>query len=146
MDERRRAVLDTLDDVVRDAGRARVAAEDHAEPFADHPWLAAVEAEPFAPPPPDGVEPSDLQALTRAGLVVRTGSVWFAASAIETAAARVADLLATRPEGVTVAEVREALGTSRKYVIPLLTHFDETGRTRRRGDHRIAGPRLAVGR
>jgi hypothetical protein len=26
--------------------------------------------------------------------------------------------------------------------VPLLTHFDAVGRTRRRGDLRIAGPRL----
>ena len=30
----------------------------------------------------------------------------------------------------------------RKYVLPLLAHLDQTGMTRRRGDYRIAGPRL----
>jgi selenocysteine-specific elongation factor len=38
--------------------------------------------------------------------------------------------------------VREALGTSRKWAIPLLAHLDATGVTRRRGDVRVAGPRL----
>jgi len=41
-----------------------------------------------------------------------------------------------------VAEVRDALGTSRKHVLPLLGHLDATGATRRRGDVRVAGPRL----
>ena len=51
-------------------------------------------------------------------------------------------LAATTNEGVTVAEVRDALGASRKHVLPLLAHLDATGRTRRRGDYRIAGPRM----
>ena len=51
-------------------------------------------------------------------------------------------MLATADEGVTVADVRERLGTSSKYALPLLARMDETGITRRRGDFRIAGPRL----
>jgi selenocysteine-specific elongation factor len=80
--------------------------------------------------------------MARRGLVTRVATVWFATAALDEAAGIVADLLAERPEGVTVGEVREALGSTRKYVVPLLTHFDATGRTRRRGDLRIAGPRL----
>ena len=52
-------------------------------------------------------------------------------------------LLAEHPEGVTVAQVRDALGTTRKYALPLLAHLDATGVTRRRGDLRIGGPRAA---
>jgi selenocysteine-specific elongation factor len=41
-----------------------------------------------------------------------------------------------------VAEVRDALGTTRKFLLPLLTVLDASGVTRRRGDLRIGGPRL----
>ena len=41
------------------------------------------------------------------------------------------------PEGITVSAFREALGTSRKYALPLLEHFDRTGVTVRRGDLRF---------
>ena len=44
---------------------------------------------------------------------------------------------------VTVGDVRELLASSRKYVVPLLEQFDREGFTRRRGDVRVAGPRLA---
>jgi selenocysteine-specific elongation factor len=46
-----------------------------------------------------------------------------------------------------VADARELLGSSRKFVVPLLERFDREGFTRRRGDVRIGGPRLdaAVG-
>jgi selenocysteine-specific elongation factor len=42
-----------------------------------------------------------------------------------------------RPPGMTVSSFREALGTSRKYALPILEHFDATGLTRRRGDLRV---------
>jgi selenocysteine-specific elongation factor len=40
--------------------------------------------------------------------------------------------------GVTVSEVREGLGTTRKYAVPLLEFLDGQGRTRRVGDVRVA--------
>ncbi|MGH9179367.1 MAG: selenocysteine-specific translation elongation factor [Acidimicrobiales bacterium] len=141
LDERERAVLDTLPGVVVDAGRATPAGQG-ADPLADHPFLAALEAEPFAPPPPDGVDRNELRELARRGLVVERDGVWFAPSALEEAARRVAVLLAEAPGGVTVAQVRDALGTTRKFMLPVLAHLDATGVTRRRGDLRIAGPRL----
>ena len=33
------------------------------------------------------------------------------------------------------------LGSTRKYVVPIITRLDADGVTRRRGDDRIAGPR-----
>jgi selenocysteine-specific elongation factor len=68
--------------------------------------------------------------------------VWFAPAAVDAAARAVARLLAEEPGGVTVATIRDALGTSRKYLLPLLSVLDGTGVTRRRGDLRIGGPRL----
>ena len=109
-----------------------------------HPYLAALAASPYAPPtPPEaGVDMAEARALVRAGAVVERDGCWFAASAVDDAAHVVALLLQKRPEGVTAAEVRDALGTTRKYLLPLLGHLDATGVTRRRGDVRVAGPRL----
>ena len=41
-------------------------------------------------------------------------------------------------EGSTVSSVRERLGTSRRYAVPLMEHLDRTGATRRSGDLRFA--------
>jgi selenocysteine-specific elongation factor len=41
------------------------------------------------------------------------------------------------PPGLTVSVFREALGTSRKYALPILEYFDSKGLTRRSGDVRI---------
>jgi selenocysteine-specific elongation factor len=142
LDERSRAVLDRLGDVTVTGGRAVLATA--ADPLADHPYLAALAASPFAPPSPAeaGVSAAEARQLVRRGSVVEQDGIFFAPAAVEELAVIVAGLLATRPEGVTVAEVRDAVGTSRKYVVPLLNRLDATGVTRRRGDVRVAGPRL----
>jgi selenocysteine-specific elongation factor len=38
---------------------------------------------------------------------------------------------------ITVADLRDMLGTSRKYSLPLLEHFDSIGFTQRVGDKRV---------
>lgn len=140
LDTKQRAVLDTLDDIEHDGAHVRIAgAVDH---LADHHYVAALEASPFTPPDPDGVDRGDLRELVRRGVIVEEGGLYFAASAVDEAARVVARLLAAQPEGVTVAEIREAWGTSRKYALPLLARLDGTGVTRRRDDIRIAGRRL----
>jgi selenocysteine-specific elongation factor len=140
LDERERAVLATLDGIVVDGGRARPAGAD--DPLRDHPWLAALDAAPFSPPPPDGVPRELVRDAVRRGLVVERDGIWFSAAAVDAAARTVATLLAAAPAGVTVAQIRDALGTSRKFLLPLLGILDGTGVTRRREDLRIAGPRL----
>jgi selenocysteine-specific elongation factor len=140
LDERERAALELVDDVVVDAGRAR--AQAAADPLADHPFLAALDAAPFAPPDAEGVPRDELRELVRRGLVVSHDGTHFSAAAVELAAVRVAVLLEANPDGVTVAQVRDALGNTRKHVLPLVALLDGRGVTRRRGDVRIGGPRL----
>ena len=98
----------------------------------------------------DGTSPPDLpmqdrkalRELEAAGLAVDAGGVWFAASAVDSAVERLRVLLRDNPGGFTVSDARQALGTSRKYALPLLAHLDARGMTRRQGDTRVAGPRM----
>ena len=108
--------------------------------------LAALESAPWSPPDTGPADPAAVRELHRRGLAVEVGPLWFATSAVSEAAAIVARLLADSPDGMTVGAVRDALGASRKHVVPLLEHFDATGVTRRRGDLRIGGPRLPQAR
>ena len=140
LDDRERAGLDLLAGIEIDGGHVRLA--DEADPLQDHPYLDALQASPFSPPDPDDVDRTELRELVRRGQVLSKDGVFFAAAAVDAAAAAMSDLLAAQPEGVTVAAFRDALGCTRKHAVPLLTILDETGRTRRRGDVRIAGPRL----
>jgi selenocysteine-specific elongation factor len=49
--------------------------------------------------------------------------------------------LISRDGPATVSQVREAIGTTRKYAVPLLEKLDATGVTRRTGDARELGSR-----
>ena len=140
LDDFERAVIGTIEGIASVEGRVRPAGGE--DPLADHPFVKAAEAAPFAPPAPGDVAGDELRLLVRQGRLVESGGIHFAAAAIEEAARVVARLLADQPEGVTVAEVRDAWGTTRKYALALLARLDSTGVTRRRGDLRIAGSRL----
>jgi selenocysteine-specific elongation factor len=138
--ELERAVLDHLDTVVVEGNRAKHA--DAIDPVAESGLVGRLAAEPFAPPPIDDADPAEVRELLRRGELRQQDGVVFAASAFDEAARIVAGLLAEQPDGITISQARDAWGTSRKFALPLINRLDETGVTRRRGDLRIAGPRL----
>ena len=140
LDDRHRALIDFIDDIAIDGTHVQVV--DAADALKDHPFLAALDAHPFAPPGADRYDRAEVRELVRRGLVIQTDGLYFSAAAVANAAELLADLLATQPDGVTVSDIREIWNTSRKFALPLLAHFDSTGVTRRRDDVRIAGPRL----
>jgi len=122
---------------VRDATR-RSRAADSADARA---LLDALEAAPFSPPEPAsvGAAPPLVRSLTREGVVVDLDGIVFASGAVDEARRRVRAALRDRGT-VTVADVRDLLGSTRKYVLPILNRLDAEGVTRRRGDDRIPGP------
>ncbi len=76
-------------------------------------------------------------ALLESGRLVDVGeSVVLHSETIRQAEARIRNLFASRPE-LTASEIRQELGTSRKYLIPLLNYFDSRGLTQRKGEVRI---------
>jgi len=104
--------------------------------------IAALRASPLAPPAPAdlGAPRALVHALVRAGTVVDLDGVVFVTSALDDARRRISRLVIER-EAITVADVRDLLGTSRKYVLPIVNRMDAEGVTRRRGDLRVPGPR-----
>ncbi len=140
LDDQQRALLDTIEEVQVVAGRATIG--EVADPLADHPWVKALEAAPFAPPGPDGVDRGELRELVRRGTVIESDGVYFAKASIAKATALLREGLAAKPTGLTVAEIRDIFDTTRKFALPLLAYFDGNGITRRREDVRIAGPRM----
>ena len=97
---------------------------------------------PSSPPRPGtdvGVARKVLGRLASEGRVVRISSeLHFSAGAIA-GARELADArtCSAHPEGATAGELRDVLGVSRKYAIPLLEYFDAQGLTKREGDVRV---------
>jgi len=145
LDEQRRALALRLGAEGRlEVRGGRAYALGLADAVDDSPFLAALRARPFDPPSPEElrVGRQELLSLVQRGRVVHANGVYFATDAVEQAARVVAGLLRAKPGGVTVSEVREALGTTRKWALPLLDRLDALGYTRRQGDVRVAGPNL----
>jgi selenocysteine-specific elongation factor len=74
--------------------------------------------------------------LARAGEIVRVKELLFDGAALRGIQEKLVAFLAKRGE-VTVPEFKEMTGLSRKYIIPLLEHFDATKVTLRVGDKRV---------
>jgi selenocysteine-specific elongation factor len=140
LDERQRSVVNTLDDISIVAGRARMKAAD--DPLSNHPFVAALLRGGVAPPDPSDSDRSQLRELVRRKMVVECDGIYFHPATVDAVAVAAARLLSADPEGFTVAQLRDNLGASRKYVLPLVKELDARGITRRRGDLRVAGPRL----
>ncbi len=138
--EHERAVIETLDEVTIDAGRARPA--DAIDPFADHPLSDAIRAGGFTPELPADADRSVIRELIRRDELVERDKIVFHISAIHEAARVASELLAEDDVGFTVAQFRDRTGASRKFALPLVAELDARGITRRRDDLRIAGPRL----
>jgi selenocysteine-specific elongation factor len=77
-----------------------------------------------------------LDAAIRAGALVRIAPDLVVTPAFADRA--VEEVRATGTAGITVSALRERLGTSRKYAVPLLEYLDTRGLTARRGDVRVA--------
>ena len=140
-----RAALEGTEGLVVEQGRARlsthrgrVAGEPEAQKL-----LAALDAVPFSPPTPAevGGSPEIVRGLLREGLLLDLDGAIFTAAAVEKARQAVREGF-ERHGSLTVSQARDLLGSSRKYVLAILAHFDAEGVTRRRGDERFPGPRL----
>lgn len=78
-----------------------------------------------------------LNYLTEQGQIIKAADkVWFSAAAVQEAKQRMEKYFATEKE-LTMATARDLLGSSRKYVLPLIEYLDRTRFTRRVGDVRM---------
>jgi selenocysteine-specific elongation factor len=110
----------------QEVDRARIAATVHAAGFSP-PFSSELDGD------------SDvLQTMLDSGDLVKVGDFYISSERAREARALVrSHIEANGP--MTVAEIRDLLGTSRKYAVPLCEWLDQTGATRRRGDVRILG-------
>jgi selenocysteine-specific elongation factor len=91
----------------------------------------------------EGLPPADarefdktLEGLVRAGSVLRVKDLFFDPKEVDDLKAKLVSYLAERGE-IAVPEFKELSGLTRKFLIPLLEHFDLTKVTLRVGDKRV---------
>lgn len=85
-----------------------------------------------------------LNALVEQGRLVKlTDGILFLREKYTDAIAQLVDYLQEHGS-ITVSEARDLLGTTRKYIIPLLEHMDALRITRRQGDKRLLGSNMSA--
>jgi selenocysteine-specific elongation factor len=106
--------------------------------------LRQLRESPFSPPGRAEMEaavgPEVVAALIEQDTLVKiSDAVLFSRVAYDEAVQRILTHLRAHAT-ITVAEARDLLDTSRKYMLALLEHLDERRITRRQGDDRVLGP------
>lgn len=142
-----RLALESFDDLTVERGEVRLSTHQRtADSDEARALVAALDAQPFSPPDPSELGAADalVRTLIRDGVLVDLDGIVFTARAVADARARVEAELADRG-ALTVADARDLLDSTRKFVLAILSRLDDDGVTRREGDSRVAG-RATVGR
>ena len=103
--------------------------------------IGTIEAGGFTPPlKSELTAPVELvRSLAESGTLVSVGNFYLTRDQAERARNVVRTEIEKRGP-LTVAQIRDLLGTTRKYAVPLCEWLDQTNATRRRGDVRVLGP------
>jgi selenocysteine-specific elongation factor len=139
-------LVELLEDVVEDGALLRLRA--HSVSLAPDQQrerdrlLSELDAADFTPPPASSlaVDQALVRALIETGDLVRIGSDFYLSARRASEARTLVRRRIAEDGPLTVAQIRDLLGTSRKYAVPLCEWLDGTGATRRRGDVRMLGP------
>ena len=100
-------------------------------------YIRTLESEPFSPPTDAPLDDEVLNLLDEQGKVVRVSdTVVYSADAYAQMVDIVSEYIRENGE-ISVANVRDVLGTSRKYALALMDYMDHKRITRRVGDARV---------
>ena len=100
-------------------------------------FLRLLDKDPYSPPTDSPVDPEVLSLLAEEGKVVKVSeNVVFSSSAYRDMVDKISVHIGEQGE-ITVADVRDLFGTSRKYAIALMDYLDHQRITRRVGDARV---------
>ena len=140
------ALLLLVDDVVDEGAHIRLASFgvelDPQQEVERARLLDVLKANGYTPPlRGELTAPSDLvRSMIASGDLVEIGDFFLSASQADEARRVVREHIESSGPA-TVAEIRDLLGTTRKYAVPLCEWLDQSGATRRQGDVRVLGPR-----
>lgn len=100
-------------------------------------YIRRLESDPFSPPTDAPLDDEVLNLLDEQGKVVRVSeTVVYSAEAYERMVHIISEYIRDNGE-ISVANVRDVLGTSRKYALALMDYMDHKRITRRVGDTRV---------
>ena len=131
-----RALLGSIDDVIVEHGVARLGGVD---PALESPLIDRFLAEGVATGPIDNDDRPVVARLVRLGVLIGHDGVYFHTDVLRDLEPILELLWNADPAGFTVADLRDALGVTRKHALPLVNCLDQMRITRRVGDRRVRG-------
>ena len=131
-----RSLLSSIDGVVIEHGVARLGGVD---PALESPLIDRFLVEGVATGPIDSADRPIVARLVRLGVLIGHDGVYFHTEVLRGLQPVLELLWGANPDGFTVAELRDALGVTRKHALPLANCLDQMMLTRRVGDRRVRG-------
>ncbi len=134
-----RDVLTSIEGVIVEHGVARLSALD---PLLTHPYVEMFRQAGYVTPDTSTLDRNVIRQLINVGELVEHDSIAFHRQTLSNTRPHLSLLWESHPQGFTMSQLREHLGISRKYAVPLATCLDKVGITKRSGDIRIMGSKF----
>jgi selenocysteine-specific elongation factor len=131
-----RDVLSTIDGVQINNG---IAIRGQSDPLLSHPYVSLFLEAGVTTPDADKLDRNIIRQLVQKKILFEHDNIAFHAETLSSLRLTLEQLWSQHPEGFTMANLRDALGITRKHALPLGNCLDKVGLTKRQGDLRIAG-------
>ncbi len=131
-----RELLLSLDGVRIENGIAVQGAED---PIMSHPYVAMFLQAGIAGPDTDTLDRNTIRQLVQKKILFEHDNIAFHIDTLLSLRPVLQQLWSQYPDGFAMANLRDALGITRKHALPLANCLDKVGLTKRQGDMRVAG-------
>ena len=131
-----RDVLSTIDGVQINNG---IAVRGESDPLLSHPYVSLFLEAGVTTPDADKLDRNIIRQLVQKKILFEHDNIAFHAETLSSLRPTLEQLWTQHPEGFTMANLRDALGITRKHALPLGNCLDKVGLTKRQGDLRIAG-------
>jgi selenocysteine-specific elongation factor len=131
-----RELLLSLDGVRIENGIAVQGAED---PIMSHPYVAMFLQAGVAGPDTDKLDRNTIRQLVQKKILFEHDNIAFHIDTLLSLRPVLQQLWSQYPDGFAMANLRDALGITRKHALPLANCLDKVGLTKRQGDMRVAG-------
>jgi selenocysteine-specific elongation factor len=136
LDAHERDVIATIDGVQINNG---IAVRGETDPLLSHPYVSLFLEAGVTTPDADKLDRNVIRQLVQKKILFEHDNIAFHAETLSSLRPTLEQLWTQHPEGFTMANLRDALGITRKHALPLGNCLDKVGLTKRQADVRIAG-------
>jgi selenocysteine-specific elongation factor len=131
-----RDVISMFDDVRVISGVAVLGSDD---PLLQHPYVEMFKTAGVTTPDTSSLDRNIIRQLVHKKVLYEHDGIAFHVDTLTGLRGQLQELWAANSNGFTMAQLRDALGITRKHALPIATSLDKIGFTKRAGDLRVPG-------